>query len=123
MKKDKIIFWVTTGLVGIMMLFSAFNYLTNEEMKGAFVHLGFPNYFRIELAVAKILGAAALLLPGIPVRIKEFAYSGFTIVFISAFIAHLAVGDAFPVSPLIFLAMLFVSFIYFHKIRKMQRVV
>jgi hypothetical protein len=29
MKKDKIIFWSTTGIITLMMLFSAFSYLTN----------------------------------------------------------------------------------------------
>ena len=30
MKKNKIIYWIATGIVGAMMLFSAFGYLTNE---------------------------------------------------------------------------------------------
>jgi len=90
MKKNKIIFWITTGLVSAMMLFSAYSYLTNEVMKSGFVHLGFPSYFRIELAVAKILGVIVLILPLIPNRLKEFAYTGFAITFISAFIAHLS---------------------------------
>jgi len=63
MKKEKIIYWSTTGIVTAMMLFSAYGYFTNQEMKGAFVHLGFPGYFRIELGVMKILGALALILP------------------------------------------------------------
>ncbi len=122
MKKDKIIFWITTGIVSVMMLFSAFNYLTNEAMKGAFVHLGFPSYFRIELAVAKILGAIVLLLPMVPNRLKEFAYFGFTITFVSAFIAHLSSGDPVSVAfmPVVFLVILVVSYIYFHKTRKLQ---
>ena len=62
MKKDKIIFWITTGIVSVMMLFSAFNYLTNADMKAGFVHLGFPSYFRIDFAVIKILGAIVLVL-------------------------------------------------------------
>ncbi|MCE5331613.1 MAG: DoxX family protein [Bacteroidales bacterium] len=122
MKKDTIIFWISTGIVSVMMLFSAFNYLTNEEMKGAFVHLGFPSYFRIELAVAKILGAIVLLLPMAPNRLKEFAYFGFAITFVSAFIAHLSSGDPFSVAcmPLVFLVILAVSYLYFHKTRKLQ---
>ena len=66
MKKDNIIYWVTTGLIGAMMLFSAYNYFTNAEMKAAFVHLGFPDYFRIELGVAKIFGVLALLISAVP---------------------------------------------------------
>jgi hypothetical protein len=121
MKKDKIIFWIITGIVSTMMLFSAFNYLTNEVIKGAFVHLGFPSYFRIELAVAKVLGVIVLLLPVIPTRLKDFAYTGFAITFISAFIAHLSSGDPISIAfvPLVFLGILVVSYIYLHKMRKL----
>jgi len=122
MKKDKLIYWITTGIVSIMMLYAAFNYFTNEEIKGAFVHLGFPSYFRIELAVVKVLGAITLLLPVIHNRLKEFAYFGFAITFISAFIAHLSSGDPVSVAfaPLAFLGILVVSYIYLLKKIKLQ---
>ena len=120
MKKDKIIYWTTTGIVAAMMVFSAYGYFTNQEMKGAFVHLGFPDYFRIELGVMKILGAFALVLPMVPKKLKEFAYFGFTLTFISAFISHFASGDpiAAPIMPLVFLGILAVSYIYYNKIQK-----
>jgi len=35
------------------------------------MHLGFPDYFRIELAFAKTIGALVLIIPKIPIRIKE----------------------------------------------------
>jgi hypothetical protein len=122
MKKDKIIFWITTGIVSVMMLFAAFSYLTNEVVKAAFMHLGVPSYFRIELGIAKALGALTLLLPITPNRLKEFAYFGFAITFISAFIAHVSSGDPISVAcgPLVFLGILVVSYIYFHEIRKLQ---
>ena len=121
MKKNKIIYWITTGIISVMMLFSAFNYFTNEGIKAAFVHLGFPSYFRIELATAKIIGIIALLLPITPFGIKQFAYFGFTITFISAFIAHLSSGDPVSVAaaPLVFLGILIVSFAYLNKTRKL----
>lgn len=99
------------------MLFSAFGYFANEEMKAAFIHLGFPGYFRIELAIAKIIGALVLLIPFIPKEIKDMAYVGFAITFISAFIAHISSGDPISVAimPLIFLAILLVSFVYNNK--------
>ena len=124
MKRNKIIFWTTTVIVSAMMLYSAFNYLTNEVMKGAFVHLGFPSYFRIELAVAKILGAIVLILPLIPGRLKEFAYFGFTITFISASIAHFSSGDPFSVAvtPVVFLGILATSYWYFRRIVLTQQV-
>jgi hypothetical protein len=114
MKKNKIIYWASTAIISGMMLFSAFNYLTNEQMKGVFAHLGFPSYLRVELAVAKILGALALIIPAIPFTIKQFAYFGFTITFISAFVAHVSVGDSanYAVMPLIFLVILGVSYFY-----------
>jgi hypothetical protein len=58
----------------------------------AYTHLGFPDYFRIELALAKLLGAVLLLAPA-PARLKEWAYAGFAITLGSALIAHFAVGD------------------------------
>ena len=118
MKKEKIIYWGTTGLVSAMMLFSAFGYLTNPQMMEAFVHLGFPSYFRIELAVFKMIGAVVLLLPMIPAKIKDLAYFGFALTFVSAFIAHLSSGDPINVAiaPVIFLGILVVSYIYSNRI-------
>ncbi|MBB1139039.1 DoxX family protein [Myroides sp. WP-1] len=75
------------------MLFSAYSYFTDPSFKEAFAYLGYPDYFRIELGVAKILGVLALLLPFLPRIIKGFAYAGFTINIIAAAIAHLAVGE------------------------------
>jgi len=117
MKKNKIIYWTSTVIVSGMMLFSGFSYLANEEMKGAFVHLGFPNYLRVELATAKILGAMALIIPAIPFTIKQFAYFGFAITFVSAFLAHVSVGDSanYAAMPLIFLVILAVSYFYNQK--------
>ncbi len=108
-------------LLALMMAFSAYAYLTQDEIKEGFQQLGFPDYFRLELAVAKLLGAIVLLAP-LAGRIKEWAYGGFAITFISAFIAHTASGD--PVSnrigPVIFLVLLAVSYLTYHKLRTGQ---
>lgn len=117
MKKFKILYWITTAIVGVMMLFSSFMYFTNPEASEGFAHLGFPDYFRIELGIAKIAGVVLLFIP-LRNRLKEWAYAGFTITFISAFIAHTASGDPFSVAvaPLIFLALLAVSYISYSKL-------
>jgi hypothetical protein len=117
MKKDKVIYWTTTGLIGVMMTFSAFSYFANPEVAKGFAHLGFPDYFRIELGIAKLLAAIVLLVPVIPVRVKEWAYIGLAITFISAFVAHAASGDAAAmiVTPLVFLAILILSNVYLYK--------
>ena len=122
MKKIKITYWASTWMVGLLMTYSAYAYLTQPEMEQAFLHLGYPAYFRIELAVAKLTGVVLLLLPVFP-RIKEWIYAGFTIVFISAFISHTVAGD--PVvarlSPIIFLALLIVSYLTYHKLHNEEQ--
>jgi hypothetical protein len=112
--KNKIIYWTTTGIISAMMVFSAYGYFSNPDMKAAFVHLGFPDYFRIELGVLKVLGALALILPMVPVKIKSFAYFGFALTFVSASIAHIMSGDpiSVAVAPIVFLAILGVSNYY-----------
>jgi hypothetical protein len=116
MKATKITYWVTTSIVSLMMAFACYSYLTQDAIKEAFVHLGFPDYFRVELAIAKLIAAVLLLAPVYP-RLKEWVYAGLTIVFISAFIAHTASGDpASKISmPVIFLVILAVSYIAYHK--------
>lgn len=101
-----------------MMLFSSYQYLTSQQMKDAFIHLGFPSYFRVELALFKLIGAIVLLFPQFVLRYKEWAYSGFGIVFISASIAHYCSGDAFSsvIIPIVFLIMLVVSYLFMRNV-------
>lgn len=119
MKSQKIIYWSTTSLFSLMMFFSAIAYFTNEEVKEGFTQLGYPSYFRIELAIAKIIGVIALLLPLISTRLKEWAYAGFVITLISAFIAHLAHGDDASkwIPTLVGLAILLTSYFSLHKLK------
>lgn len=114
---NKIIYWVTTGLVATMMLFSGFAYFTNPEVAQGFEQMGFKDFFRIELGTAKLLGAVVLLIPTVPSRLREWAFAGFTITFISATIAHISIGDPASVAamPLVALALLCISHIYYFK--------
>lgn len=93
MKKVKITYWISTGLISLMMLNSAYMCFASPFMKDSLTHLGFPDYFRIELGIAKTLGTIALLIPLLPVKIKEFAYAGFFIMFFSGIMAHIIKGD------------------------------
>ncbi len=122
MKRDKITYWVATSIVGLMMVFSGVNYFFNPEMQAGFRHLGFPDYFRIELGAAKIIGALVLVVPSVSQRFKEWAYAGFGITFLSAAIAHISSGDPMGVvvAPLVFLMILTVSYRYFHKLNTAQ---
>jgi hypothetical protein len=126
MKKDKTIYWIATAIVAAVMLFSVINFTFLDGYpfpEGAFKHLQLPGYFKVELTVAKILGLIVLLLPKLPVRLKEFAYFGFAITLISATIAHTSIGDAFfpfIIDPIFFLTALIFSYIYYHKIHRLQ---
>lgn len=118
--RETTIYWLTTGAVCAVMAFSAVNFNLKEPygpMKGAFTHLGYPSYFRIELTAGKVLGVLAMLVPGIPDRVKEFAYFGFGITLVSASIAHFSVGDPllFVIDPLLFLSALVASYALFLK--------
>jgi len=85
-------YWIATALLCLQMGFTAYAQLTLPQVAEAFRHLGFPDYFRMELAWAKLLGVVLLLAP-VPARLKEWAYAGFAITLASALIAHFSVGD------------------------------
>jgi hypothetical protein len=87
-----IAFWIVTALFCLQMGFTAYAQLRLPQVADAFVHLGFPSYFRVELSFAKLVGIALLLVP-VPARLKEWAYAGFAINIASAIIAHVSVGD------------------------------
>ena len=91
-KITTIIFWTITAIFCLQMIFTAYAQLRLTQVADAFTHLGFPDYFRVELSWAKLLGVVLLLAP-VPARVKEWAYAGFAINLASALIAHLSVGD------------------------------
>jgi hypothetical protein len=115
----RIIYWAFTGLVCLMMIMSGGMMLFNPESAKVMDHLGFPHYFLTELGIAKLLGVVALAVPMVPAIVKEWAYAGFAITFISASIAHGISGDGpagiFP--PLVTLGFLLASRFYYEKVR------
>ena len=91
-RAERMAYWAATALFCLQLTFTAYAQLTLPQVAEAFAHLGFPDYFRIQLSCAKLLGVVLLLAP-VPSRLKEWAYAGFAIDLGSAVIAHLAVGD------------------------------
>jgi hypothetical protein len=91
-KTWRVLYWMVTALFCLQMSFTAWAQLNLPQVATAFIHLGFPAYFRVELSWAKFLGVAMLLAPA-PPRLKEWAYAGFAINLASALIAHISVGD------------------------------
>jgi len=90
-----IAYWIVTGLFCLEMCFTAYYELAIlPQAAQVFARLGFTSgYFRVELSWAKVVGVAALLLPMVPSRLKEWAYAGFAINLLSALIAHFSMGD------------------------------
>jgi DoxX-like family len=120
MKKDKIIYWSTTILIflfeGVMPAFTS----QTELAKQGISHLGYPLYFGNALVVFKVLGTLLLIIPAVPKKLKELAYAGFIFDFVFASISHFVVDglgyEGFV--PLVVLAVLMVSYTYFHKLQK-----
>jgi hypothetical protein len=117
MKKTNIFYWIFTGLLVVLMLFSAFGGLRNDPDGVAMMqHLGYGPHVIKFISIAKILGVIALLVPGYP-RLKEWAYAGFVIDLTGAIYSFIAVGD--PASSWMFLiiGLLLIagSYIFYHK--------
>jgi hypothetical protein len=118
MKKDKIIYWIPTIFIflfeGVMPAFTS----QTDAAKEGIRHLGYPEYFGNILVVFKVVGTLILVIPQISSRIKEWAYAGFAFDFIFASLSYICVDGFgfFAFFPLIILAFLAVSYIYYHKL-------
>jgi hypothetical protein len=101
------------------MIFSSIGNIMNiQEAKDLVsTHLGYPNYFIPFIGWAKLLGGLAIIIPGIPGRVKEWAYAGLFYDLIAAMYSVMAVGD--PASAwmffLLFIAFGAVSYIFYLK--------
>jgi len=116
-KKNKIIYWISTGLFCAFLFLTSISYFTDPNFVEVYKRLGFPQYFRVDLGIAKILGILILLIPQISARIKEWVYAGFGITLISGAIAHFNSGDPFGyvINVLFWFTLLIFSYIYWHK--------
>ena len=113
MNKNKIIYWVSTGLVTLLMLFSAFQYFFNHAaITEAFTNLGYPTYLIYPLATAKLLGLVAIL-SRVSEFLKNLAYAGFFYDFVLAFVAHIMAADGGYLFSLI--AIIAISLSYFYE--------
>ena len=105
-------YWITTGVVALMLL-GSLSYLTgNEQVVSGFAKAGYPQHLRIVLGIVKPAAAIVLLLPGLAL-LKEWAYAGVTFAWVMAFISAYALGEPAQiwVMPLALLALLIVSYV------------
>jgi len=118
MKRDKIIFYIATGLLSVLILFSVSMYFfKHEDIVGAFTSFGYPTYLIYPYAVLKLIGLFALWSPNFT-TIKEWAYAGFFFAFILAFFAHYMIGDGEQGGALVAFILLLISYIFNKKITK-----
>ncbi|MEY2963318.1 MAG: hypothetical protein RL754_579 [Bacteroidota bacterium] len=119
--KIKVIYWVCTSLLflfeGVMPAFTGTSELALEGIR----HLGYPEYFGAHLAIMKVLGSIAIMLPMIKGRLKEWAYAGLFFDFLWAFISHGFVdgfGNAQTLFVLVPVAIWIGSYATYHQLQK-----
>lgn len=119
-RTSKTIYWVATGVIflfeGVMPALTSHTDLAVEGIR----HLGYPSYFGPMLTIFKVVGALILILPFIKGRVKEWAYAGFAITMICAFISHWAVDGigGQTLLPVFIFVILLISYFYYHKLAK-----
>lgn len=118
MNKINLAYWIVTGLFSVFMIFSSISNVTSSPDAVAFLstHLGYPAYIIPFLGVAKVLGAIALLIPGLR-RVKEWAYAGLFFDLVGALYSLFCIDGFNPglIFMLIFIGILFTSYLLWHK--------
>jgi hypothetical protein len=112
-KRVRIGIWLSTGLFSLMFALSGAAFLAGPaNVVTMFRHLGYPDYFRQLLGVAKLLGVAALVAPLPSSTLREWAYAGFAFTCIAAAASHVMSGDPIgkALGPLFALALLLTSY-------------
>jgi hypothetical protein len=120
-KRNKTIYWATTGFLAFGMLAQAFAQIFHAKgyVDMIIVHLGYPSYFLNIIGVWKILGVIAILIPRYKL-VKEWAYAGFFFVMSGAVFSHIASGDSMKeiVPALVLLILIVVSWYFRPESRK-----
>lgn len=83
--KKKILYWIPTALLLLVMMGSAISYFVDPQTAiTAFGDLGYPSYTVYFNAIAKLIGGLALILPMAPKVCKEWAYAGYLFILMLA---------------------------------------
>jgi len=118
MKRDRIIYYGSTGLLTLLMLFSTGMYIFNHEaVQEMFIRFGYPTYIIYPLAIAKLLGVFAIWSPKFNI-LKEWAYAGFFFDFVLAFFAHRMIDDGEEMGAIMAFVLVIVSYIFSKRIKK-----
>lgn len=112
-------YWLSTTLPALALAASAFTYFFDKATIAGIAALGFPNFFRIELGVLQFAAAIVLLVPWFPLQVKEWAYAGAALFYVTALIAHIAHRDSHAITALN-LALLCAPFISNHCLHELN---
>lgn len=109
---NKAIYWISTGILSSMMLFSTIKYFVNtEQVSNIFTRLGYNERIVLPLATLKFLGILAIVSKKSEL-LKEWAYFGFLITFVLAFEGHWFKNDGGHTTVLVALISLIFSYVY-----------
>lgn len=116
MKSIKITYYISTGLLTLLMLFSVSQYFFNyETIKGAFESFGYPTYIIYPYGVIKLLGLISLWFISNK-SLKEWTYAGYFFAFILAFFAHYMIGDGEQMGAVVATVLLLTSYFTYKKL-------
>ncbi|MEO9869133.1 DoxX family protein [Ekhidna sp.] len=115
-KRNKIIYWIATGLLSLLMVLSSSMYFFNtDQVAEIFVALGYNERIVIPLAILKILGVATII-TNLSKTLKEWAYFGFLLDFILALEGHLSANDGGHYTAIAAIALWIISYTYNKKV-------
>ena len=120
MKKNRIVFWISTSIIFLMeaLMPLATLLFAHEYFNAGTKPLGYPDYFAYALIMCKILGATAIMFTKLPANLREWAYAGLTFNLIFAAISHIAVDQVIAniLMPVVVGVVLGVSYVHGNKI-------
>lgn len=115
MNRTKLIYYISTGLMCVIFLFSSALYVFGHDMAAQFYSvIGFPVWILYPSALIKVLGVIAILSRKSKLLL-EWAYSGFFFDVVFATLAHLMAGDGQEPLSILALVVTVVSRIYHTK--------
>lgn len=113
----KIVYYIATGVLTIIMIYSVQMYLRSPEaIAGYFESVNYPGYLVYPLATAKLLGLIAIW-GNFSKSLKEWAYAGFFFDVTLAFTAHMVVKDGGELFSIIAFISLMISYFLGKQVR------
>ena len=115
--KLSIFYWIATGLFVVFLLMDGVAGLMHEKTGlDVMIHLGYPAYLMSILGAFKVAGGVAIIQSRYNLA-KEWAFAGYWISCIGAFLSRLFSGDnvGLLVLPLVFLAISIIPYMLWKK--------